>query len=173
MDGLSEMHDSTHLPDNKRQPNSKSCFACGLGNPTGLQLRFDITAPGEVTSIYSVPSQFQGFPGIVHGGIVAAMLDEVCWRAPMGVDQPRFMFTARLDVRYRMNVPLETPLRIVGRVVKSKSRTVTSTGKIYGPGGDVLAEAEALLVHASLDAIAGADLQALGWKVYADEEAKP
>jgi len=156
-----------------RQPNSRSCFACGLGNDSGLQLRFDITAPGEVTTLYSVPPQFQGFPGVVHGGIVAAMLDEVCFRAPMGVSPPRFMFTARLEVRYRKNVPLDTPLRIVGRVVKNKSRTVTSTGVIYGPQGDVLAEANALLVDAPLGAVDEADLDALGWKIYADEEVTP
>jgi acyl-coenzyme A thioesterase PaaI-like protein len=173
MDGLSDMPDSKYLPEKIRQPNSKSCFACGLENHTGLHLRFDITAPGEVTSIYSVPPQFQGFPGVVHGGIIAAMLDEVCWRAPMGVDHPRFMFTARLEVRYRKNVPVETSLRIVGRVVKSKSRTATTTGAIYGPAGDLLAEADALLVEASLGALSDADLEALGWKVYTDEEDKP
>jgi hypothetical protein len=91
----------------------------------------------------------------------------------MGINQPRFMFTARLDVRYRKNVPLETPLRIVGRVQKSKSRTVTSTGVIYGPAGDILAEADALLVDAPMDALSEAELEDLGWKVYADEEAIP
>ena len=156
-----------------RQPNSRSCFACGLGNDAGLQLRFDITAPGEVTTWYSVPPRFQGFPGMVHGGVVAAMLDEVCARAPMGVYPPRFMFTARLEVRYRKNVPVGTPLRIVGQVVKNKSRTVTSAGVIYGSEGEVLAEANALLVDAPLGALNEADLDALGWKIYADEEATP
>ena len=149
-----------------RQPNSRSCFVCGLSNQFGLQLRFDITAPGEVTSLFTVPERYQGFPGVVHGGIVAAMLDEVCARAHIGIDPPRFMYTARLEVRYRKNVPVEQPLRIVGTALKSKSRIATSSGVIYAPDGEVLVEADALLVDVPQEYLQGADLEALGWKVY-------
>ena len=65
------------------QANSKFCFVCGLANTYGLKLRFYTTAPGEVTADYVVTEQYQGFPGIVHGGIVAAMLDEAAGRAQM------------------------------------------------------------------------------------------
>jgi acyl-coenzyme A thioesterase PaaI-like protein len=99
-----------------KQPNSKKCFVCGVENLNGLHLKFYEENPGEVTVEYTVPEQFQGYPGVVHGGIVAAMLDEVAGRAHMGGDPPRFMFTARLDVRYRRNVPVNQPLRIIGRV---------------------------------------------------------
>lgn len=149
-----------------RQPNSRFCFVCGLSNAFGLQLRFDLTAPGEVTCLYTVPERYQGFPGVVHGGIVAAMLDEVCARAHMGIDPPRFMYTARLEVRYRKNVPVEQPLRIVGTALKSKSRTATSTGVIYGPDDEILAEADALLVDVPQEYLQDADLEALGWRVY-------
>lgn len=159
------MLDSENFSNN-RQPNSRHCFVCGLSNPFGLQLRFDITAPGEVTTLYTVLEKFQGFPGVVHGGVVAAMLDEVCGRAHMGIDPPRFMYTATLEVRYRKNVPIGQPLRIVGKAEKRKARTATSTGAIYGPDGDVLAEAEALLVNVPADMLSDVDLEALGWKVY-------
>ena len=149
-----------------RQPNSRDCFACGLANPFGLQLRFDVPSPGQVVTLISVPEQYQGFPGVVHGGIVAAMLDEVCWRAPMGIDSPRLMYTARLDLRYRKNVPIGQPLKIVGRTIKKKSRTATSVGEIFGPQGDILAEAEALLVDIPAEYQEGIDLEALGWKIY-------
>jgi acyl-coenzyme A thioesterase PaaI-like protein len=148
------------------QPNSRDCFVCGLANQFGLQLRFHITGPGEVTSIHTVPEQYQGFPGVVHGGIVAAMLDEVCARAHMGIDPPRFMYTARLEIRYRQNVPVEQALRIVGTAVRSKFRTATSTGVIYGPDGSVLAEADALLVDVPNEYLDGVNLDAIGWKVY-------
>jgi len=160
------MHSSGDNPTIYRQANSRCCFVCGLANPIGLKLRFDLTAPGEVTTLYTVPESYQGFPGVVHGGIVAAMLDEVCGRVHMGIDPPRFMYTARLDVRYRKNVPIEQPLRIVGRAVKNKSRTATASGVIYGPDGEVLAEADALLVDVPEDFVQSADLEALGWKVY-------
>jgi len=160
------MPQPAELPAIQRQPNSKLCFVCGLSNAFGLQLRFDITAPGEVTSLFTVPERYQGFPGVVHGGIVAAMLDEVCARAHIGIDPPRFMYTARLEVRYRKNVPVEQPLRIVGTALKSKSRIATSSGVIYAPDGEVLVEADALLVDVPQEYLQGADLEALGWKVY-------
>jgi acyl-coenzyme A thioesterase PaaI-like protein len=162
------MQDSQNNPGTTRQPNSRQCFVCGLSNPYGLQLRFNITAPGEVTAEYTVPERYQGYPGVVHGGIVAAMLDEVTGRAHMGIDPPRFMYTARLEVRYRKNVPVGQPLRIVGRAEKSKGRTATATAAIYDQYDAVLAEADALLVDVPLDILGGVDLSALGWKVYED-----
>jgi acyl-coenzyme A thioesterase PaaI-like protein len=153
-----------------RQPNSSHCFVCGLKNPFGLKLRFLNTAPGEVLAEYTVPEQYQGYPGIVHGGVVAAMLDEVAGRAHMGQDPPRFMYTARLEIRYRQNVPVGQPLRIVGKAVKSKRRAATSSCAIYGPQGELLAEAEALLVDVPEDVTGSVDLDALGWKVYPEDE---
>ncbi|MBN2148024.1 MAG: PaaI family thioesterase [Anaerolineales bacterium] len=157
------------MPD--LQPNSRHCFVCGLQNPHGLQMRFFITAPGEVTVHYTVPEYYQGYPGIVHGGIIASMLDEVVGRSYMAdPDSPRFMFTARLDVHYRHPVPVAKPLRLVGRMGKDRGRSATASGVIYGPGGDVLAEAEAILVDVPQEMLAQADLEILGWKVYPLEE---
>lgn len=154
----------------KLQPNSRHCFVCGIANPFGLHLRFYQTGPGEVTSDYIVPEHFQGYPGVVHGGVVAAMLDEITARALMEEDPPRFMFTARLEIKYRKNVPVGQSLRLVGQAGKSRHRTATSVGRIYGPDGELLAEAEALLVDVPQDIVSSVDLEALGWKIYEDEE---
>jgi acyl-coenzyme A thioesterase PaaI-like protein len=151
-----------------KQPNSKHCFVCGRENLYGLKLNFYETSPGEVAVEYTVPEQFQGYPGVVHGGIVAAMLDEVTGRVHMGGDPPRFMFTARLDVRYRKNVPVGQPLRILGHAGKSRESSAIATGQIFGPDGDLLAEAEAVLVNVPDELKDGVDLAALGWKVYPD-----
>lgn len=150
----------------KPQPNSRHCFVCGLANPAGLQLRFFETAPGEVVAEYTVPDQYQGYPGVVHGGIVAAMLDEICGRVHMGGDPPRFMYTARLNVRYRKNIPVGQPLRLVGRAGQSRGRTAVSTGEIYGPDDCLLAEADALLIEVPTNIVDSVDLDALGWKIY-------
>ncbi len=151
-----------------KQPNSKRCFVCGKENPYGLKLEFFETQPGEVVVEYTVPEQFQGYPGVVHGGVVAAMLDEVTGRVHMGGSPPRFMFTARLEIRYHKNVPIGKPLRIVGYAGKSKERTALARGEIFGPEGELLAEAEALLVNVPDLIVNQVDLEALGWKVYPD-----
>ncbi len=151
-----------------KQPNSRHCFVCGIENPFGLGMEFYTTAPDEVTSWYTVPRRFEGYPGVVHGGIVASLVDEVVGRVHMG-DEPqnaRFMYTARLTVQYRNPVPVETPLRIVGHAVKRKKRTATSKAEIYAPDGTLLAEAQAILVDVPEEMLQDADLEALGWRVY-------
>jgi len=152
------------------QPNSHQCFVCGVDNDFGLQMKFFDTGPGEVTAEYEVPDRYQGYPGVVHGGIVAAMLDEVAGRAHMGGDPPRFMYTARLNIRYRKHVPSGKHLRIVGRAGKSRGRTAAATSVIYGPDGELLAEAEALLVDVSSDFLQSVELEVLGWQVYDEGE---
>ena len=151
------------------QPNSRHCFVCGLENPYGLKLRFFDSAPGEVSAECTIPENYQGYPGVVHGGIVAAMLDEAAGRTHMGDEPPRFMYTARLEIRYRKNVPVGSPLRLVGKAGSNKRRTATATSAIYGSDGSLLAEAEVLLVNVPEESILDVDLSALGWKVYPEE----
>ena len=153
------------------QPNSSHCFVCGLENDHGLHLRFYETAEGEVTVQTTVPAHFQGYPGIVHGGIVASLVDEALGRVHMGsADDPRFMFTAKINVNYRKPVPTQKPIQIVAHAVKSKRRTATSVCAIYGPDGDLLVEADAVLINIPEDMLANANLDNLGWKIYPETE---
>ena len=140
-----------------------------LKTQLALHLKFYETAEGEVTADLCLPDNYQGYPGIVHGGVIAAMLDEAAGRAHMGPDDaPRFMFTARLDVRYRKNVPVGQPLRLVGRAGQTKSRTAAACSAIYNLEGTLLADADVLLVNVPDRVIQSTDLAALGWKVYPD-----
>lgn len=145
------------------------CFVCGLENPVGLRLRTYEIAPGEIEAFFTAPEHFQGYPGVLHGGIVASLLDELCGRAVMGVDPAttRFMATATIEVKYRRQVPLGVPLRIVGRLGKTKARTAEAWAGIYhGESGDLLAEANALLIGVSAELLDTSNLATLGWKVY-------
>ncbi len=152
------------------QPNSRQCFVCGVENPIGLHLKFFDNEPGEVTAECIVPKEYQGYPGVVHGGVVAALLDEVAGRSQMGeVENPRFMFTGRLEVRYRRNVPVEQPLRLVGTAGVRKERTATAKGAIYSQEGELLAEGEVLLMNVPDNVIRSVDLEALGWRVYPED----
>lgn len=149
------------------QPNSRNCFVCGLENEHGLHLRFYETADGEVTVETIVPDHFQGYPGIVHGGIVASLVDEALGRVHMGpASNPRFMFTAKINVNYRKPVPTEKPIRIVAHAVKNKRRSATSVCNIYGPDDELLVKADALLVNVPEEMLEETDLENLGWKVY-------
>ena len=149
------------------QPNSRHCFVCGVENPLGLQLRFYDNGPGEVVAEYTLPENYQGYPGVAHGGIVAAMLDEAAGRSLMGdLSDPRFMFTARLNVTYRKNVPVGQPLRLVGKAGEIRSRTATATSILYDQAGNILAEAEAFLINVPEPVLQKVDLSQLGWQIY-------
>ena len=151
-----------------KQPNSRMCFICGLENPVGLHLHIYETEPGVVETTYIAPEHFQGYPGVLHGGIVGAIIDEISGRALMGDPMnPRFMFTARLEVKYRRNVPIGRPLKIVGKAGKSKSRSAEAWAGIYeAETGELLAEGTTLLMNVPADQIDTAQLSELGWKIY-------
>ena len=152
-----------------KQPNSRMCFICGLENPVGLHLHIYETEPGVVETTYVAPEHFQGYPGVLHGGIVSAIIDEISGRALMGSDpmNPRFMFTAKLEVKYRKNVPIGKPLKIVGKAGKAKSRSAEAWAGIYeAETGELLAEGTTLLMNVPSDQIDPSSLDELGWKVY-------
>ena len=128
---------------------------------------------GEITVQTVVPDHFQGYPGIVHGGIVASLVDEALGRVHLGpADNPRFMFTAKMSINYRKPIPTEKPIRIVAHAVKNKRRSATSKCAIYDLSGDVLAEAEAVLVNVPDEKLTNTDYESLGWKVYPESEEK-
>jgi acyl-coenzyme A thioesterase PaaI-like protein len=152
-----------------KQPNSKMCFICGLENPVGLHLHIYEVEPGVVETTYIAPEHFQGYPGVLHGGIVAAMIDEVGGRAHMGSDpnDPRFMFTARLEVKYRQNVPIGRLLKIVGKAGRSKSRSAEAWAGVYdAETGELLAEGNVLLLNVPAEQFDRSRLNELGWRVY-------
>jgi len=151
-----------------KQPGSLHCFVCGIENPYGLHLKFYTSEPGEVVAEITVPENFQGYPGMVHGGVIAAMLDEVAGRTHMRGDPVRFMVTAQLNIRYRKPVPIGQPLRLLGHAGEIRGRIAKASGEIYGPDGALLVEAQLILADMPQDMLPGVDYDTLGWKVYPD-----
>ena len=152
-----------------KQPNSKMCFICGLENPIGLHLHIYEVEAGVIETTYTAPEHFQGYPGVLHGGIVGALIDEVSARAQMGSDpnDPRFMFTVKLEVKYRQNVPIGKLLKIVGKAGKSKSKSAEAWAGIYdAETNELLAEGNTLLINVPDEQFDKSKLNALGWKVY-------
>jgi len=150
-------------------PNSRNCFICGIENPVGLKLKFYLLEPGVVEAEYTAPAHFEGYPGVLHGGIIASILDETSGRAfGLMEEDPRFMFTAKLEVTYRKNVPIGKPLRIVGKAVRDKGRSAEGWAGIYDKQtGDLLAEGTTILVNVPQEKLAEiSERDNLGWRVY-------
>ena len=140
----------------ERQPSSRSCFVCGRENGAGLRTRWESDrAAGEVRSTLVLAEHFHGYPGIAHGGIVAALLDEAMVRSLLL--EGRFedlMVTARMEVSYRRATPTAGPVTVVGRLVKRGASRATAEAEIRLADGTVTAEAEGLLTRPPPDVAA-------------------
>ena len=153
----------------KKQPNSNHCFVCGLENPSGLKLSFYDNGLDEVSCTYTISEEFQGYPGIAHGGVIAAILDEAAGRTVLISDTANFMMTAHLDIKYRAPVPVGQPLHIVGPLIKNKGRIAQTEAEIYLPDGTLAVQASATIVAPSNALKADQEqLAALGWRVVED-----
>ncbi len=153
----------------QKQPGSKNCFVCGRDNLVGLKMDFYSTGSGQTRADISIPSQYEGYPGVIHGGIIAAILDEIGGRAQMD-KLSRFMVTAQLNVRYRKPVPSKTPLIVLGQAADRRGRVSHARASIKNEQGVVLADAELVLVDIPESLFADVDPDALGWRVYPDKE---
>ena len=92
-----------------------------------------------------ISERYAGAPGMAHGGVVAALLDEACGQ----VVRPRLSpaVTARLEVRYLAPVPVEEPLRISAETTELEERRATAEATILDEGGLVLAHGRAELAR--------------------------
>jgi acyl-coenzyme A thioesterase PaaI-like protein len=125
------------------------CFGCGEHNPIGLSLHFERDAEGVVAP-YQPRREDQGFPGLVHGGLISLLLDEAMGWA-MYADEA-FAVTARMETRFRRPVPLDRALLVRSRILSSRGRRLEVEAKLCdAPTGDLLAEASGLFVRMSPD----------------------
>jgi len=153
------------------QPNSHYCFVCGLKNESGLRVRFENVALGRVRVQTRICNQHQGYPGIAHGGVVAALMDEVMGRAMMAGAAERLFFTAKMEIRYRRSVPLDTDLIANGWVVKDRERSAVCEGELILPDGTIAISGTATLFQVPRDELENMMANdELGWRVYSDEE---
>ena len=151
-----------------KQPSSRHCFGCGVENNHGLGLAFYEVGPGRVECETVVAEHFQGYPGVVHGGIVATMLDEIVGRVLMIGDPTRRLMTAKLVVRYRKPVPIQQPLKVIAWLVRDKGRYATAHSEIRLVDGTLAAEAEGTLAEVPGERMSEDQLAAIGWRVYPD-----
>jgi acyl-coenzyme A thioesterase PaaI-like protein len=140
----------------KKQESSNMCFVCGVKNGFGLHARFYEAESGELVSLIKPCEEHQGYPGRMHGGIAATILDETMARVIRnGKDSHVWGVTLELKTRFRRPVPLEKELKIVARITGEGSRTFEATAEMLLPGGEVAVSAEGKYIKADLSNITG------------------
>jgi len=153
-----------------KQPNSRMCFICGVQNPVGLHMSiYNDPDHNCIYSIVTLPDHYQGYPGVVHGGIVATMLDEISGRATiMDGNDENLMVTVKLEVKYRRPTPTNIPLTVIGRVVSRTETRAKVEGEIQLPDGTVTASCEGLLARPPEELRTQWEAELPYWKVYPD-----
>ena len=123
------------------------CFGCGPLNEEGLQLTF--LPKGEVSvTEFAVPARYQSWKGVVHGGMVALLLDEAVGWAAWHKGHPGV--TGKLEVRYRLPLRVGERIRLTGRVDNVRRTLVHGSATIERiSDGATIAEATATLMEAS------------------------
>ena len=116
------------------------CFGCGQNNPIGLKLSFK--RDGKTARAEFTPDKlYQGWNGIVHGGIITCMLDEAMAHAAHlgGIES----LTAKMTVQFKRPAPVEEPLIITGSITRNTRRLIETEAKVSLPDGTVVAESTA------------------------------
>jgi len=153
-----------------KQPSSRTCFLCGRQNDIGLKIEwYNNPETNQVEGTVLIPERFNGYPGIAHGGIVAAILDETAGRAVMlDGDFSNLFVTLKLEVSYRNLTPTRTPLKAVAWVIRRGSKGVRVASELRLPDGSVTAECTALVVRPPTEISERWEPERPFWKVYTD-----
>lgn len=149
------------------QPNSRSCFVCGRDNPAGLRTRWVADSiAGEVRATVTLDERFHGFPGLVHGGIVTALLDEAMVRALLLEGEfEDLMVTARMSIAFRRATPTGEPVTAVGRILKRGGSRAQAQAEVRLVDGTVTARADGLLLRPPAEVAAAWASEQPFWKV--------
>jgi len=153
---------------------SKMCFVCGTENKNSLKAQFLEAATGEVIGVFSPTEVHQSYPGRLHGGVSAAILDELIGRA-INVEEPEtFSVTIELNTRYRKPVPYDQAIKARARVTKNTHRMYEGSGEIVLEDGTVAVEATGKYIKLPVDRIAPADFDSdVDDVIYADPRPTP
>jgi len=127
-------------------PNYEGCFVCGKVNPQGMQLCFSYDEKNDVVfTVCKFSRYMQGFEGIVHGGFISMLLDEVMAKACLQKNIPAV--TAKFNVRFKKPVWVEEEITVRGRVAEIHGKKIKTEALCVDIEGSERASAHALFIQ--------------------------
>lgn len=113
-----------------------SCFVCGMDNSEGLRIHWKID--GLTTTAEFIPERkYQGWKGVLHGGIIATLLDEAMTRLACVIYGGAV--TAEMTVRFLAPAPIGEKLLIRGEVVKESRKLIELKASLHNSAGKQIA----------------------------------
>ena len=114
------------------------CFGCGGANAAGMKLEFEAdTDTGHVFGRFKLAKEYQGSMGMLHGGIIALLLDEAMGKVCKLSDVRAV--TAELSVRYLKPIPVGHEIVVEAFQLRREGRQLYHEGEIRDAAGIVLA----------------------------------
>jgi len=120
------------------------CFGCGDLNPAGLKLEFRFEGDKAVAD-FLPQGKHQGYPGLMHGGVTSAALDEAMGWAMYGVGV--WAVTGKMEVKFRQPLPLHQKMTVSGEVIRNRGRWLEVRGEIHSEEGRLMAESYGLFMR--------------------------
>lgn len=121
--------------------SNHNCFGCSPHNATGLQMKF-FTNQKSLVSLVTVPEHLCGWDRLVHGGVIATILDEIMsWSAITMLK--RIILTKSMTVDFVKPVYIDNELKVEGKVLEHKSeRDARMAGFLYNTKGELCARSQ-------------------------------
>ena len=134
------------IPENWLNDHTQyqQCFVCGRRNDAGLDLYYRQEGD-EIVTDFTGKAEHQGFPGVVHGGLLATILDETMGRTALF--SRTWVMTGRLEARFRNPAPVGAKLTCRARLTRGRTSSFESRAEIALEDGTVLADARGLFLR--------------------------
>jgi acyl-coenzyme A thioesterase PaaI-like protein len=133
----------TRLDGSLFGPNNR-CFACSPDHPTGLHMRFQIEGD-EVVTHFTPEAVHQGAPGVMHGGLVTTVADEVgCWA--LIALRGKFGFTGTMNSRFPRAARVGKPIEGRARITKESTRIMHVDVRLLQDGADCFSSTMSFII---------------------------
>jgi uncharacterized protein (TIGR00369 family) len=117
------------------------CFVCGKGNPHGLQFQFEYDPElDQVSAEIRFMDKFQGWKGVVHGGLISTVLDEVMVKTTGFKNL--ICVTAELLIKFKNPAYVNTPYQAIGKILEIKRKLVFTEGYLQDNQNRIIASAK-------------------------------
>lgn len=120
-------------------PAGINCFGCAPTNPIGLRLEFDRHGRNYL-STFTLGGDYESYPGVIHGGIVATVVDELMSQAVYR-ESGASVYTVGLRVRYGQPMRTQVVHHASAQVDRSDTDVIVATGRIENAAGELVAAA--------------------------------
>ena len=111
-------------------PQTRGCLVCGRANPHGLHLILHVDpATSQVTTTFTPRPEHIGFENIIHGGLLATVLDEaMVWAATWS--GKRFCVCGELVTRFKESATVGHPITITAKIDQARKKLITTTAEV-------------------------------------------